>query len=318
MKICVAEVNDFSPLIRQKLAKLGELRFENLNHGDLREVFNTYQVFWFRLGFTIDAELINHPNRTVKIIVCPVTGLNHIDVEACANQGVQILSLKGETTFLREVRATAEHTLALTLALIRKLPQAISSVQESNWDREPFKGTELYGKRVGIIGLGRLGCIVGGYFKAFGAEVVGYDRQVERPWPYLRLTLENLLQTSDIVSLHIDYSVENEGFLSSSHFGLMKRGVLFINTSRGNLVDEIALVKALSLGYIKACACDVITDEFQVERSPLFQLAQSEPSKVLLTPHIGGNTYESFEKTESFMYQKLVNFLKLNDASREG
>ena len=272
MKILVAETKDFSEKVRAKLETLGELTFKDLQQEELQRAMSLYDVFWFRLGFQLDRKVLATPDRRVKIIVCPVTGLNHIDTQACSELGIKIISLKGETEFLKEVRATAEHTLGITLALIRNLTESSLSTRRGVWDREPFKGREIFGKKVGIIGLGRLGEITASYFQALGAEVVGYDINEVRS-QVKQVPLEDLLKDSDIVSLHINYSEENVGFLDSSKIGLMKKGSIFINTARGMLVDEQALVDALMDGKLSGVASDVIEDEFNTDNSPLLKIA---------------------------------------------
>jgi D-3-phosphoglycerate dehydrogenase / 2-oxoglutarate reductase len=302
MNILIAETKDFSPLVIQKLHTIGTTTLNDITLEELPNAFRTYDIFWFRLGFKITEHLLADSNRKVKIIICAVTGLNHIDMEACEAHGVTVLSLKDRSIFLKSVRATAEHTLAITLALMRKLPQAVNATQNGIWDREPYKGTEILGKTVGIIGAGRLGTIVANYFRCLGANVLLNDVKE----PESEIGLNHLLEQSDIVSLHINYTEANVNFMGESHFKLMKNTAIFINTSRGSMVDEHALVQALQNNEIAGCASDVIYDEFDLQNSPLLEMAEVIPDKVLLTPHIGGNTYESFEKTEIYMLNMLI------------
>ena len=219
---------------------------------------------------------------------------------------------KGEQAFLKEVRATAEHTILLTLALMRKIIAATQDTMSGNWDREPFKGTEIYKKKVGIIGYGRLGKIVADYFKALGAKILVYEKY---PLNFVKhdvtfTSLEDLLAQSDIVSLHINYLPENIRFLKLHHFALMKSSAIFINTSRGQLIDGNALVIALRKRMIAGAAIDVISDEFNTDFAPeLVFFKTACPDNFIITPHIGGNTWESFEKTEAFIFDKLKQFV---------
>ena len=309
MKVLVAEPKDFSKEVIALLNKKFDLTITRLTPQELESVFCRYDIFWFRLGFEIDKSLIEQPSRRVKYIVTPVTGLNHIDTEACEKHGVKVISLKGEIEFLKEVRATAEHTLLLSLALLRKLIPAASSTMNGEWDREPFKGCEIYNKTVGIIGYGRLGKIVSSYFRAMGAKILIYDRysseEMERSSEFVNL--EFLLKKSDIVSLHINYSPENKNFFCSKYFSMMKSSAVFINTSRGQMVDSFALKNALISGEISGAALDVISDEYNLKNSTEFEmLKDSENINLIITPHIGGNTWESFDKTEKFVYNKLL------------
>ena len=309
MKVIIAEPKNFSKEVKVSLESFFDLTVKDLKSNELEHAFCHFDIFWFRLGFKIDRALIEISNRRVKYIVTPVTGLNHIDTIACEEYGIKIISLKGEFEFLKEVRATAEHTLLLTLALLRNLVPAVKSVSEGFWDRELFKGKEIYKKNVGIIGFGRLGKIVSDFYRALGAKILIYekypDEELSKSSELVELDL--LLRESDIVSLHINFLPENIEFISARHFSIMKSTAIFINTSRGQLIDAIALKNALNNGEISGAALDVISDEFNLSNSPELELLNMKnQEKLIITPHIGGNTWESFDKTEKFIYNKLI------------
>jgi D-3-phosphoglycerate dehydrogenase / 2-oxoglutarate reductase len=309
MKVIIAEPKDFSEEVKTFLESSFNLTVKNLKSDELEHAFCHFDVFWFRLGFQITRDLIELKNRKVKYIVTPVTGLNHIDTKACEEYDIKIISLKGEDEFLKEVRATAEHTILLTLALIRKLVSATGSTISGSWDREPFKGNEIFKKTVGIIGFGRLGKIVCDYYKALGAKILIYEKNpnAELLTSSELVDLDTLLRESDIVSLHINFLPENIKFFSTHHFSLMKPSAVFINTSRGQLVNGEALKNALINGEISGAALDVISDEFDLSNSPELELLTSNKfANLIITPHIGGNTWESFAKTEKFIYNKLI------------
>lgn len=309
-KILIAEPDNFSPKAVQIASQAGEVDLRNISSSKLQWAFETYDVFWFRLGFRITEELLRTPNRRTRIIVCPATGLDHIALETCQELNVQVISLKGETEFLSSVRATAELTFGLTLSLLRKIPQAIEDVRKGKWDRDRFKGSEILGKTIGIIGVGRLGKIVGQYFQAFGSKVLGYDvKDFEAPFITKVNSLEELVSRSDIVSLHVNYETSNHHLVNSALLEKFKPGSILINTSRGGLVDEEALIISLKNGQLGGAAVDVIENEHFFQKSPLIQYAR-EYDNLLITPHIGGNTGESFVKTEVFAAKKLVKALK--------
>ena len=310
-KLLIAETKDFSHKVLNLMDYHFELDFMELPSDQLAQAFCQYDIFWFRLGYRIDAAILNQSQRRVHTIVCPVTGLDHIDTETCRHLGIRIISLKGEAEFLVEVRATAELTLNLALNLIRKTHLAQNDVLEGNWRRDLFKGEELYKKKIAIIGYGRLGKLCADLYRAFGARTVVYDRDGidDANGHEIATSMEQALEGAFLLSLHISYSKENEGFIKSKHFELMNDSAYFVNTSRGSLVNETDLVKALNRGKLAGVATDVLYGEPEVKQSVLWKYAQLHKS-VLITPHIGGNSKESFLKTEMFVGKKLINFQK--------
>jgi D-3-phosphoglycerate dehydrogenase len=242
--------------------------------------------------------------------------MNHIDLETADAQGIRILSLNGETDFLRNVRATAEHTVALMLALIRCIPAAVAHTSAGGWDRDRFRGSELYGKTVGIVGYGRIGQLVESYLAAFGAQILVTDPAVAPA--QLRngvrsVLMEDLLRTSDLVTLHVNYAPHNSCCFGKQFFEAMRPRSFFVNTSRGELIDERALLDALQSGCLGGAAVDVLAGE---HTSPSWEhplMAYSRrAANLLITPHIGGCTIESMEKTEVFLASKLVRELSWN------
>lgn len=305
LTLYIAELSDFSAAVLSNLA----VNFELVSFqpdASLKAILQNVDIFWFRLGYKINRDVLDESSRC-KYIVTPVTGIDHIDEEWCRQLNITIISLRGETEFLRNIRATAEHTIALTLALYRNICSAVNETSHGNWDRDKFRGHELYGKKAGIIGYGRLGKIVADYFAAFGCEVGYYDIVTSESTANLTIytSLNDLLKVSDIVTLHVNYSHNNHNFFDAACFLSMKPASILINTSRGGLIDENALLQALNEGCIYGAALDVLYGEPNIENHPLIRYAQNH-SNLIITPHIGGNTFESFEKTEHFIAQKLT------------
>jgi len=245
----------------------------------------------------------------LKIIVTPTTGLNHIDLREAQRQDIKVLSLQGETEFLNDIRATAEHTVGLMLSLLRRIPSAVVDVKKGGWDRDRFKGRELYGKTIGIVGYGRLGRIVGKYLQAFDARILAHEPHINQKATDSGIStvgLDDLLQNSDIVTLHVSLSDRTRSFFGKEQFSKMKPGAWFINTARGELIDETALLDALRSGQLAGAAVDVLCGEQHDGKMnhPLVAYAR-EHDNLLITPHIGGCTVESMEKTEVFMARKL-------------
>jgi D-3-phosphoglycerate dehydrogenase / 2-oxoglutarate reductase len=309
-RILIAEPLDFSSKAVERLQTRADVELRATGPDGLRAAFAEYDVVWFRLAHRIGAALLEPPLKC-RIIATAVTGIDHIDLEACARAGVRVVSLKGEVDFLKEVRATAELTLGLALALLRHVPEAAQSVRSGQWRRDLFRGNELYGKTVGLVGVGRLGTIVGRYFAAFGARVLGYDVRADLPPEISRVaTLGELLAQSDLVSVHVSLDASTRGMIGRSELAAMKRGSWLINTSRGGVLDEAALLDALAEGRLAGAALDVLSGEPAIDAShPVVRYAATHPN-LLVVPHIGGNTFESLEKTEVFLAGRVLEALE--------
>lgn len=283
---------------------MAEVTLGDLDRSGLLRAVPGAEALWVRLRHRVDGEVLAAGTR-LRVVVTATTGLNHIDLEEAGRRRVRVLSLCGETDFLREVRATAEHTVGLLLALLRQTPAAVEHVREGGWNRDLFRGREVAGKKIGVVGYGRLGRMVGEYLRAMGATVVAADPGVEGTLP-----LEELLRAADVVSLHAGLTAETRGFFGRREFGAMKPGAWFLNTARGELVDEAALLEALESGRLAGAALDVLAGEDAggMGHHPLVRYAR-EHRNLLITPHLGGCTTESMEKTERFLAEKLVALL---------
>lgn len=319
VKILISESDGFSAKAAELLGPVGELVLADLDRSGLLAAVGEADVLWVRLRNRIDAEVMTAAHR-LKIVVTPTTGLTHIDLEEAGRRGIRVLSLRGETDFLRHIRATAEHTIALMLALLRHVPEATAHVQDGGWNRDLFRGVELHGKTVGIVGYGRLGRIVARYVRAFDTNVLAADPSMDtgavEPGVTL-VTLPHLLRNADLVTLHVNVSDKTQGFFGRKEFAAMKRGAWFINTSRGELVDETALLDALRSGHLAGAALDVLCHERSdgMHAHPLVAYAR-EHDHLMITPHIGGCTIESVEKTELFLAKKLRPVVAALEVSR--
>jgi D-3-phosphoglycerate dehydrogenase len=307
-KILITESDGFSFQAVGLLRQIGEVTLADLDRRGLLSAVPEADILVVRLRHQIDAEVMGLARR-LKIIATPTTGLNHIDLREAERRSIQVLSLRGETRFLQDVRATAEHTLALVLALLRHVPAALRHVQEGGWNRDLFKGRELRGKTVGIIGYGRLGRIVARYLQAFETRLLTADPYVdpaEVEAGVMLVPLTQLLQEADLVTLHVNLCDETRKFFGRPHFAMMKAEAWFINTSRGELVDEEALLDTLRSRQLAGAAVDVLCGERSegMAEHPLVAYAR-EHDNLIITPHIGGCTLESMEKTEVFLAEKL-------------
>lgn len=291
------------------LSKVSSIEYVNISSkNELKKALKECDIFWFRLNHKISHEVIREAK--CKYILCAVTGLDHIDLVACSKKGIIVVSLKNEQEFLKEVRATAEHSFGLMLSLIRKSKPAFLHTESYQWNRNLFQGEELYKKNIGILGFGRLGKIVASYANAFGMNVFYFDKLNETHSKYKKCkSLEELISKIDILSIHITYDASTEFMVDDSVLEKIKKGIYIINTSRGGVVNEVALLKQIISGKVKGYATDVLNNEPSIKNNILISYAKNNEN-VIITPHIAGYTKESIEKTEIFIANKILEIIK--------
>lgn len=297
---------------RSLLEELGDITDGPLDRRELLDRVSAYDILIVRLQHRIDEDLFE-AGKQLKAVVSGTTGLDHIDLDAARARRIAVLSLKGEAEFLRTVTATAEHTWGLLLGVMRRIPEAAESVRAGQWDRDAMKGRDLAGKRLGIVGLGRLGRQVSVYGSAFGMRVAAYDPHVQA-WPPAvrrRSSLADLMAESDVLTIHVDLNPRTRKLIGSQELAALPKGAVVVNTSRGQVVDEAALLEALVSGHLGGAALDVLADERIMETPLDNRLVQyaTRHRNLLITPHIGGATEEAMSRTEVFMVRKLARFL---------
>ena len=224
----------------------------------------------------------------LRIISCATTGSDHIEREELDRRSIPVRTLKEDRGLLLGLTPAAELSWALLMACARRLPSAFSHVKSGQWTREMFPGTMLRGKRLGIIGCGRIGGWMGRYALAFGMDVVGYDPYMD-PLPdgFTPLPLEDLFRTSDFITVHVHLSDETRGLVSRQLLESARNCAVFINTSRGPIVDESALLDCLKNNTIGAAGLDVLDGEPEIDNHPLVGYAR-ENDNLIITPHCGG------------------------------
>lgn len=287
---------------------------------DTPEILKDIEIVFAPLGFFLGKEKIDMMPY-LKVIASNTTGTPHIDEEYAGKKGIKVISLKGETKFLSKITPTAEHTWGLMLCLIRNVIPSFKSVCEGKWSRWPFGAPKMLSKMsLGIIGLGRIGKIVAEYGKAFRMTVRFYDPYV--PKPHIRgilkvHSLQELVSKSDVITVHVPLNKETEKMINEDIISKFKRGSYFINTSRGNVVDNQALINALESGIIAGAAVDVLDDEFErgfeksVKKHPLVNYA-CKHSNLIITPHIAGSTIDAWRLTQEFTIKSILKYLKIN------
>jgi D-3-phosphoglycerate dehydrogenase / 2-oxoglutarate reductase len=257
-----------------------------ISPADLKACIKDYDALIIRSGTTVTAEIVEAAGK-LKVIGRAGVGLDNVDLKAATKKGIVAMNTPaGNTT------STAEHTMSMILALSRNIPQACASLKAGKWERNKFQGVELYGKTLGIIGLGRIGSTVAGFAKGFGMKVIAYDPYISTGMATrtdIKLGgLEELIRESDYITLHIPKSAETKNIISEKEIATMKKGVRIINCARGGLIDEPALAKALTDGRVAGCAVDVFDPEPPATDNPLLKC-----DNCIATPHLGASTSEA-------------------------
>ncbi|QTY28137.1 D-isomer specific 2-hydroxyacid dehydrogenase family protein [Flavobacterium sp. CS20] len=307
MKLVITEPKDFS----LKALDLLKSKFEVIQLADINNLNNIIEnvdVLFIRLGIILNDKILKKA-KVLKFICSPTTGLDHIDIEYCKNKNIKVISLKNEIDFLGSIPSTAEHTWTLLTAINRKLHLAQIDVNSKHWDRNKFKTYNLRGKTLGILGIGRVGKQVAKFALAIGMKVISYDTDKRQTFENIECVNhpEDLFLKSDFVSIHIPLNKNNEKFVNNNLISLMKKEACIINTSRGKVWDENAIVNALLSDKIRGVATDVVQDEIShnIFASPIFKIDTSKYN-CIITPHIAGATYDSMAMTEVFIANKLL------------
>ena len=274
------------------------------------EIVNT-DIYLAALQVRIEATHLDAANR-LKAIATPSTGLDHIDLAAAQERNITVLSLKDDKDFLNSLTATAELAWALLLGVVRRLPWAVQAAHSGDWARDRFRGHQISGKTLGIVGYGRLGRMVAEFGKAFRMRVIATDTGHTRPAGGVELmSLEKLLPQADVVSIHVHLTESTRGMIGREQIAQMKRGAVLINTSRGAIVDEAALLDALKSGQLLGAGLDVIDGEWRTDlpQHPLIQYA-ARHQNLVISPHIGGVTFESQRMAYARTVEMILSFLR--------
>lgn len=252
---------------------------------ELKERIGEYDALIVRSETKVTREIIAAARR-LQVIGRAGVGVDNVDLDAATERGIVVVNAPESITV-----STAEHTIALILALARRIPDAHATLRQGIWQREPFLGAELRRKTLGIIGVGRVGSEVARRMRAFEMRLLGYDPLVAPD--YFRLLgvepvgLEQLLRESDFVTIHIPLTPTNRGFIGAKELALMKPTAYLINAARGGIVDERALVEAVREGRLAGAALDVF------EQEPLTESPLLTTPGIVVTPHLGASTVEA-------------------------
>ena len=306
----MADVSE-CPDVLDSLAEVAEVVSLQADQSVLLERISEFDAYLASLQVRVTREVLERAER-LRVIATPSTGLDHIDVPFAESRKVVVLSLRHDTEFLDSITATAELAWALLLATVRRLPWAFDAAKAGHWARDEFRGHQLSGKVLGILGYGRLGRIVAEYGKAFRMRVIACDVRQVKPAEGVRLVdFDTLLRESDVLSLHIHLTDENRGIINAEAFAKMKPGAVLVNTSRGAIIDERAFLDALVSGQLAGAGVDVIEGEWDedLSRHPLIRYA-NEHENLVISPHIGGVTHESQRMVYEHTVSKLLDYLE--------
>ncbi|HUI31683.1 MAG TPA: phosphoglycerate dehydrogenase [Candidatus Acidoferrales bacterium] len=269
---------------------------------EIKKIIASYDGLIVRSGTKVTADIISAANG-LKVIGRAGAGVDNIDVPAATRKGIVVLNTPGGNTI-----STAEHTMALMMALARNIPQAFRDLQGGKWERKKYTGTELMSKTLGVIGLGKVGREVATRAKAFGMNIIGYDpllaADIATKLGIELVSLDEIYRRSDFITVHTPLTEETRGILGDKAFSACKQGVRVINCARGGIIDEDALLKALESGKVAGAAFDVFVKEPPGDH-PLLK-----HPKVIATPHLGASTEEAQEKVAKQIGEELADFFK--------
>ena len=276
----------------------------------LVERIGQYDALWSHTDLKLDAEVLDRAGR-LKVINTASTGTDHIDRDHAARRGIRILSITRDYGLLDKFTATAECALMLILACCRQFKAATRDVLDGNWRGPLFRGRQLSRKTLGVLGVGRLGKMSCDYGKGFRMRVLGCDLKTFEIPGVEPVDHDTLLGESDVVTIHIHMTPANYHLFNADTFAKMKDGAVLVNTSRGDIIDEAALIAALESGKLSAFGADVLHDEWRRDMgdSPIVQYARTHDN-VVVTPHIGGCTHESVWDARVFSARKLARYLQ--------
>ncbi|MDA0986467.1 MAG: phosphoglycerate dehydrogenase [Bacteroidetes bacterium] len=272
-----------------------------ISNQEIVKIISDYDALVVRSGTKITSEIINAAN-SLKVIGRAGTGVDNIDVQSATRKGIIVMNTPGGNTI-----STAEHTISMLLSVARNIPQAYENVKSGKWDRKKFRGVEVFGKTLGLVGLGKIGREVALRAKGLSIKIIGYDPLISllvaNELKIELVSLEDLYQRSDFISIHTPLNDETKYLFNSVTLKKCKKGVRIINCARGGIIDEVALLDSINSGHVAAAALDV----FEVEppkNSPLLK----NPN-IIFTPHLGAATDEAQEKVSIQIAEQICDAL---------
>lgn len=273
-----------------------------LTPGELREKIKDYHGLAVRSATKVTTEILEAAEN-LKVVGRAGIGVDNIDVAAATKRGVVVMNTPGGNTI-----TTAEHSIAMMLALARNIPQATASMKKGKWEKKKFQGTELTGKTLGIVGVGNIGSIVASRALGLKMNVIAFDPYIStEAADKLGVTLvglDELYKKSDFVSIHVPLTNETKNLVDKKAFAKMKKGVKLINCARGGILNEKDLADAIKKGLVSSAAVDVFETEPPPKDNPLLGL-----DEVIVTPHLGASTREAQENVAVAIAEQIADYL---------
>lgn len=270
--------------------------------GKLAAQLESADALIVRSAVQVDGALLDHALK-LRVIGRAGVGVDNIDLDAATRKGIAVMNTPGANAI-----AVAEHTLGLMLAMARHLTRADALMHAGKWEKKSLQGTELRGKTLGVVGLGRIGMEVARRALSFGMKIVAHDpfvsSSVAKEQNIRMAPLEEVYAAADYLTLHVGLTPQTTGMINEQSLKTMKRGVRLVNCARGELIDEAALAQALKAGHVAGAALDVFSEE-PLKNSPLTAI-----DNVILTPHIGGATHEAQEAVGYQIALQVKEYLK--------
>jgi len=278
---------------------------EGISREELLDIIDQYEALIVRSATKVNEELIKKGSN-LKIVGRAGNGIDNIDVDICTRYGVIVANTPDSNTI-----SAAEQTISLLLSSIRNTAWANAYLKGGTWDRKPFRGVELYGKTVGIVGLGRIGSMVATRLKAFNMRVIAYDpyisdQRFERYEAEKKDRLEDLIKEADFITVHTPRNEETMHMINEEMLDIAKDGVRIVNCARGGIIKEDAIKKGIESGKIGSAGIDVFEEE-PAQNNPLFAY-----HNIVVTPHLGADTYEAQRRVGESIAEQVIEALKGN------
>ena len=322
MKIAVLTPISHLPGVRELLQTKGEVTYlEEGTFNQVRALLSQGEIDTIicnpnQQTYKLDKDLLEGTN--VSLINTCSTGMNHIDQEYCKEAGIEIYSLTKDRGLIDYLPSTSELALGLMMSLLRRITQSVEHTKNYEWDYTQFVGRQVDGLKIGVVGFGRLGKMFAKFVNALGAEIFIYDpyekvapqfsgasyKYFTEKWNQVD-SLEELFETCDVISLHVHVSDETKYMINEKLLAKSKKSPYIINTSRGEIVDEKAIINALESNLIAGYGTDVVEDEFGTLRNSPIIRGMKDGLNIIVTPHTGGMTIEGQTKAYTWAINKL-------------